>query len=270
MLLAAFFGAHTAVLRREAMARRDLDAGIRSATAGEFAAAAAQFAMAFDRANVGVTKTLRSIADEADRHKKDALAAGRMRDRAEAFFLKVEPIRFRLDDRAWAQVGLARARDAFAEFKVFGPAPWTDDPELDRLDPARRARLIEEVNEVLFLWVMASDEPGDQEQARRAAAVCERALLFAEPKAPWHALKARYDGRETGPKSGIPAQPSAEPSARACFEWGLLAVLEGRTDQALAWFERAVSLRPDRFWYQFALAFHHALYGDVGAGHGSL
>ena len=108
-LAAAFFASQTAALRREAMARRDLDAGIRSASAGEFAAAAAQFAMAFDRASAGGSQALRSLADEADRRRNDALAAGRVRDRAEAFFLKVEPIRFRLDHRAWAQVGLARA-----------------------------------------------------------------------------------------------------------------------------------------------------------------
>ena len=41
-------------------------------------------------------------------------------------------------------------------------------------------------------------------------------------------------------------------------------MLENHPEKALAWFDRAVSLRPDRFWYQFALAFHHALYGDVG------
>ncbi len=262
-LLAAFFAAHTAVLRREAMARRDLDAGIRSATAGQFAAAAAQFDMAFDRANVGLTQTLRSFADEADRRRNDALAAGRVRDRAEAFFLKIEPIRFRLVSGHGLKSASHDLEGAFAEFKVFGPALWTDDPDLARLDPTRRARLIEEVNEVLFLWVIASDQPGDQEQARRAAAVCERALLFAEPKAPWRALKARYGERESV-KVRIPAQPSTEPSARACFEWGLLAVLDGHADRALLWFERAVTLRPDRFWYQFALAFHHALYGDVG------
>ena len=62
--------------------------------------------------------------------------------------------------------------------------------------PCAEARLIDEVNEVLFLWAIASDQPGDHEQARRAAAVCERALIFAEPKAPWNALKARYDGHE--------------------------------------------------------------------------
>ena len=41
-------------------------------------------------------------------------------------------------------------------------------------------------------------------------------------------------------------------------------MLEGRPETALAWFERAVSLQPDQFWYQFALAYHHALYGDAG------
>ena len=96
----------------------------------------------------------------------------------------------------------------------------------------------------------------------RAAAVCERAALFAEPKEPWYALKARYDGRETGARHMPP--PSAVLSGRACFEWGLLAVLEGQPEKALAWFERGVSLRPDQFWYQFALAYHHALYGDPG------
>jgi serine/threonine protein kinase/Tfp pilus assembly protein PilF len=262
-LFAALFTAHNAVLRREVMARRDLDAGIRAAAAGEFTAAAAQFAMAFDRANVGATQALRSLAEEADRCKNDALAAGRVRDRAEAFFRKIEPIRFRLITGHGLKSASHELQDVFNEFKVLGPALWTDDPELARLDPARRARLIEEVNEVLFLWVVASDPPGDPQQARRAAAVCERALLFAEPKDPWHALKARYDGRGSVTE-GVPARPLAEASARACFEWGLLAVLEGHPELALAWFERAVSLRPDRFWNQFALAFYHALYGDAG------
>ena len=262
MLAAAFIAAQAAALRREAMARIDLDAGIRSASAGEFNAAATQFAMAFDRASAGGSRALRSLADEADRRGKDALAAGRVRDRAQAFFLEVEPIRFRLITGHGLKSASDELRDAFAEFKVFGPSPWTHDPELDRLDPARRARLIDEVNEVLFLWVMASDQPGVEEQARRAAAICERALLFAEPKGPWHALKARYDGCEPAPQS-VPPQPLAESSARACFQWGLLALLEGRSETALAWFDRAVSLRPDQFWYQFALAYHHALYGDA-------
>ncbi len=260
-LAAAFFTMQTAALRREAMTRRDLEAGIRSASAGEFAAAAAQFAMAFDRASAGRSQALRSLANEAHGAGTKRSRPDCARDRVLAFFLKLEPIHFRLITGHGLKAASHELQDAFAEFKVFGLTPWADDPELDRLDPARRARLIEEVNEVLFLWVMASDQPGDPAQARRAAAVCERALLFAEPKEPWNALKARYDGR--GPVPEMMPPPEAEQSARACFEWGLLAVLEGRAEKALAWFERAVSLRPDQFWYQFALAYHHALFGDA-------
>jgi eukaryotic-like serine/threonine-protein kinase len=261
-LTGAFLSAHTAALRREALARRDLDAGIRSASAGEFTAAAAQFSSAFDRAGTGGNQALRLLAGDADRRRNEALRAGRVRDRAQAFFLKVEPIRFRLTTGLALNATSNELRDAFADFNIFGPNRWTDDPELDRLDPLRRARLVEEINEILFLWVMVSDNPGDQEQARRARAVCDRALLFAEPKGPWLALKARYDGHASASESVHP-QPLDESSARACFEWGLLAMLDGRPDWALAWFERAVSLRPDQFWYQFALAYHHALHGDA-------
>jgi eukaryotic-like serine/threonine-protein kinase len=263
MVFAAIFALQTAALRREARARVDLDAGIRSASAGEFTAAAAQFAMAVERASTGSSRALRSLAQEAEERRIDALAAGRIRDRALAFFLKVEPIRFRLITGHGLKAASQELQATFAEFKVFGPTPWTRDPELERLDPARRARLVDEVNEVLYLWVMASDQPGDAEQARRAAAVCERALTFAVPAAPWRALKARYDGHDPS-LDEMPPPPGADPSARACFQWGLLAVLEGRPENALAWFESAVTLRPDQFWYQFALAYHHALYGDAG------
>jgi tetratricopeptide (TPR) repeat protein len=146
-------------------------------------------------------------------------------------------------------------------FRILELTPWARDPELDRLDPNRRAELIAEVNELLFLWVIAADRPGDRVRARRAAAVCDRALLFAEPRAPWLALKARYDASDSGAGHTLPL-PAAERSPRACFQWGLLRATENQPDQALIWFERAVRLRPDRFWYQFALAFHHALYDD--------
>ena len=122
-LTAAWFTAQTAALKREAMTRRDLDAGIRSASAGEFAAASAQFAMAFDRASVGGSQALRSLANEADRRRNEAFAAGRVRDRTLAFFLKVEPIRFRLITGHGLKAASRELQDAFAEFKVFGPIP---------------------------------------------------------------------------------------------------------------------------------------------------
>ena len=262
-LAATYFAAHAAAVRRETLARSDLEAGIQSESAGEFAAAAAHFSRAIDRAGAGGNRALRQLAVEAEHRRQDALAAERMRDRARAFFRKIEPIRYRLITGHALQSASNELRDAFAEFGVFGPKRWTDDPELDRLDPGQRQRLIEEVNEVLFLWVIAADQPGDQQQARRAAAICERALMFANPQAPWIVLKARYDATEPDPAIST-ARPAAESNARACLEWGLLALKGGRPDQALAWFERAVSLRPDQFWYQFAAAYHQALHGDAG------
>ena len=174
----------------------------------------------------------------------------------------VEPIRFRLITGHAAQVGLERALQRVRRVQGLRSDTLGRRPRAEPARPRRSVRLIDEVNEVLFLWVMASDHPGDQQQARRAAAICERALLFAEPKGPWHALKARYDGREPAPQSSL-SRPWAESSARACFQWGLLALLDGRPEKALAWFDCAVSLRPDQYWYQFALAYHHALYGDA-------
>ena len=166
---AALMGWQTATLRREATARHELEAGIRLASAGEFAAAAAQFGRAFDRASAGGSRALRAIALRADERRNDAIASGLVSDRVEAFFKKVEPIRFRLITGHSLQSASNALKDALAEFHVFGPTPWTNNPELDRLDPAQRERLIEEINEVLFLWVMASDQPGEKEQARRAA-----------------------------------------------------------------------------------------------------
>ena len=138
-LVAAVFTVQTAVLKREATARRDLDAGVRSASAGEFAAASAQFAMAFDRASAGGSQALRLLATEANRRGNEALAAGRVRDRAQAFFLKIEPIRFRLITGHGLKSASRELHDAFAEFKVFGPIPWTQDTELGWLDAARPA-----------------------------------------------------------------------------------------------------------------------------------
>ncbi len=138
-LLTAIFAAQTAALRVESRARLALDAGIRSASAGEFTAAAAQFAMAHDRASTGSGHALRSLADLALRHKNEAVAAGQIRDRAEAFFRKVEPIRFRLITGRQLKAASQDLRAAFTEFKIFGPTLWTRDPDLDRLDPPRRA-----------------------------------------------------------------------------------------------------------------------------------
>jgi serine/threonine protein kinase/Tfp pilus assembly protein PilF len=262
VLAVVFFAFQSAAVQREAVVRRELDTGTRSAAAGDFDAAAAHFAMAADRARAGGSRALRTLAAEAEHKRQDALAASRVRDKADSFFRQVEPIRYKLVTRHGLQAASEDLLAVLSKFEVLGSARWTENPELDRLDPDRRARLLEEVNEVLFLWVVASDLPGDAEASRRAGAMCKRALSFAEPKGPWLALKARYEGVRGGGGATL-ASAADEPVARAAFELGLVAVLEGRLDRALACFERAVRLRPDRFWYQFALAYHHAAAGDA-------
>src|SRR5207249_539577 len=127
--------------------------------------------------------------------------------------------------------------------------------------------LLEEVNELLFLWVVAvgTDRPGGPEMARRALEYCDRALTFAEPRGPWVALRdwwrRRLGALEHPP--ALPREASRETSVRACFQWGLLAQLQDDPSLALSWLERARFLRPDNYWHQYALAYHREQAGDV-------
>src|SRR5205823_1789070 len=83
-------------------------------------------------------------------------------------------------------------------FFVLKNANWTTRNELTLLDDARRDRLVREVNELLFLWIVALDHACDQAPPPLAALMmkeardgCDKALVFARPKGPWQALRAR-------------------------------------------------------------------------------
>ena len=188
------------------------------------------------------------------------------------------PIRYRLlgfgGDPAWA---MPEIRSVLAPFYVLTCPPgvdWTELSQLAQLDPGRRDRVVEEVNEILFLWAVALDDPGpvrDPEDVRRALDLCDRGLAFVNPKGPWRALRDRFADAPGADRSG-PDAPGAETSARACFEWALLRRLEGRPDRAIAWLDRAIRLEPGDFWYQFALAMGHREMEarSPGAGHADL
>ena len=108
-LAATFFAMHTAALRREALARSDLEAGIRSATAGEFAAAAAQFARAIDRASAGGSQALRQLAVEAEHRRQNATRGRAARDRARLSSSKGRADPLSPDYGICAQVRIERA-----------------------------------------------------------------------------------------------------------------------------------------------------------------
>jgi tetratricopeptide (TPR) repeat protein len=257
---AAVFRAREGRLRVEEKVRAALADGRHQAGEGAHGAAEANFAQA--EALAAGYPSLRALADEARRGRATARATKLARATADEFFARAEPLRSRLIEGRGLKAASRALTEAFAPLHVFDPSPWTRRPEVLALDATLREQLVAEVNELLFLWVVASDRPGDPEQARRARAFCNLALSFAEPPGPWLALRSRY---EPGPpSSGMVPVPEREPSARACFQRAALAAGPDQDHaRALVWLERAVRLRPDRFWYQFALAYHYGLFDDV-------
>jgi len=174
-----------------------------------------------------------------------------------------------------------------APFYVLENSDWTKLPDpFGLLDEKRQNLLLVEVNELLFLWMAAIDEslasnrdgieqprvPVDREAIARALSICERALVWVEPKGPWLALEARLEAHQAVRASGpdaqaqggqasvppLPGEPRTvkeETSALACYQWGLLCYRAGRRAHAIDWLQRAAWLRRDNYWYHFLLAY---------------
>ncbi len=167
--------------------------------------------------------------------------------------------------------------DIFAPFYVLKQEDndrpdWTKlDHVLKPLDSQCVSRLKVNVNELLFFWIfqlddyLASSFRVAVDEARRAPErqaiaelikVCDRALLFAEPKEPWQALRAwleqpRIDRRGAPDVmssrgepyfEGEPRQIRDERSALASFQWALLSIRANRTPRAIQWMKQAVRL----------------------------
>ncbi len=162
---------------------------------------------------------------------------------AEALFRSGESLRYRL---AGFDGNLAEAAQTLQirlqPFHVLSNDDWTHQTDLQLLDAKTRARLTEEVDELLFLWVLALDGANDPQ----AKATCERALRFTKAPGPWRAL---HDRRTT------PPQVSSESSALACFLWGAWLVRQDRRADAIPWLRRSVDdLAPDDSWRHAYLA----------------
>ena len=115
----------------------------------------------------------------------------------------------------------------------------------------------------------------DKELIEKAVAICEGALVWAQPKGPWLALKTRLKTRLTGIPAkkdrdavDFPGEPSSfidERSALACFQWGLLCCREKEYNRATEWLKRAVRLESNNYWYYYFLAFLEDKNLDVDA-----
>ena len=215
----------------------------------------------------------------AERHEQTRIEA-------DALFETAESLRFRLllgEEEELVKV-FEDLQRALAPFFVLKNEDWTKrNPTLSMLDKSRQDRLLIEVNELLFLWIAEIDDSleftpdrGDKNEAlsdRGAAAkalrICDKALVWVEPKEPWQAmveLIKRHQARRAAPLA-TPRHPAAvsdhqtpsnvnqEESALACFQWGVLALREQRVGRSIEWLRRAAQLKSDNHWYQYFLAY---------------
>ncbi len=256
-LASVWLRVHVEGQRREVQVRDALEAGNNAASKGEFSAADAHFQIAVKDAEGW--PALDGLREEAQKQRLLALDTDRARKNADKLFEDLQPIRSRLITMDRLETIAPEITRALAP--LFNAKPSERGFDLRLLDKARSVRLRDEANEVLILWVAASGPKGNREHDRQVVAICDQALRFAEPQAPWRALKAWY-GSTGNLHPSIPEDPVHVSSARACFEWALLALLDDQPERGVAWLERAVRLDPSQFWYQFALAYRYGVSND--------
>jgi eukaryotic-like serine/threonine-protein kinase len=243
---------------REAM--RWIQKAETSASLGRYALASSQFASALAlthdyRGFNGLDQRAlegKTLADRTDRVTTDV----------DAFLARAESLKFALlkfGDGA----SVSREVQALLErFGILQRGAGRRDEELALLDPARRERFHGTVNDLLFLWIKQSYVAGDREVARRGSALCDLALEFVEPKGPWRELKRRFTG-DPNPLTHVAIDPAERSSARACFQRGMLSVLDGDAHRTLSWFSLAVENDPNDYWARFAYAIYLAQSGQV-------
>jgi serine/threonine protein kinase/Tfp pilus assembly protein PilF len=195
------------------------------------------------------------------RARQMAIAARQMRtirDNADRLFRAADVLRFRLTQFLGdLPTASHKLEEALAPFYVLKNPRWTTLAEFDALDKGRRERLEREVNELLFLWVVARDRTDDRATIESALRTCDQALVFVEPKGPWRALRKRLAARlGKGPAEPDAGEtPATVTSPLACFQWGMLREREGRSAVALDWFRQAVARGTGNYWYQYYLAY---------------
>ncbi len=265
--LTAWFQARSASLRREIEVARWLQDGIRSADAGEFRAAAVQFDLAADRTEGH--PALAAIRRDASARKQVAETASAAQDQASAFLARAEHLQFAiLGFGGNPALGSRDLAEAFRPLGVLTALDWTRGPLVAALPEPRRSRLIREVDDLLYLWVVAAaraaPDPATppatrRDQIQNAVTYCDQALAFSAVPAPWIALRQWWQAQaEREPARPSLPSPSDQVPAGTGFRWYLLGMLGTDRAPALAWLEAAVRRAPENYWHQFVLGFEHA------------
>ncbi len=257
------------------IAREAYDAGLKAEGDGEYEKAEDRFAQAESLANYAdpgrLTRFLIGSRGKSDawpslpelkllahRHWIVADEAKRVRERAQVFFESAVPLRFLLTGFGRDVSSASHSvKEAITPFKILGDKVWTIYPELSLLGPGQLERLENEVNEVLFLWVVLLETAGTPEDLHLASAICAKAMRFVKPEGPWHALEARVQRRSDPTPS-----PQEASSPLACFQWGMLADLNNRTNEAISWYKKASVGDIQNYWYHYYLAFAYDKYSN--------
>jgi eukaryotic-like serine/threonine-protein kinase len=236
-----------------------LEEGRQALREDDFATALARFD--------GVFRLTRGRKELVDLHHQAVVAHGQarlkaeVRDRADTVSKAADSARFHLiGSEGRPEEAGAKLEALLAPFRVLDDPDWARSPALLELDPARKARLFRDVDELMYLFASRFDAK-DRVGSRRGIAICDRAKAFADPRT-WQALRNWLD---ESPIESIPGDPQAEPSARSSFEWGVLLARQGRPAAAIGWLDRAAYLEPDNAWYQYHLATIQANSGDARA-----
>ena len=208
------------------------------------------------------------------------------RREADELFEAADHLRFQLlldEGRELTQATVELQR-VLKPFFVLENPDWTKlGHMMALLDDDRRVRIVNDVNELLFLWMATIDEsagdsvqlnaksgPVDEDLLAPALAICGKALVWVEPKGPWRALEARLrasrtlaagskgkeDDRGRSTRFNEPREVNGVDSPLSCFQWGVLAYRAGRLSRAIEWLERASRLeRGKNYWHQFLLGY---------------
>ena len=231
-----------------------------SATLGRHAVASSQFASAL--ALLHDRRGFRELAERATAGKALADRTERITTDVDGFFRRSESLKFALLEFGDGPSVSREVQGLLERFGVFGRAAGTRNEEIALLDRQRRERFHDVVNDLMFLWIKQSYAPDDAEVSRRGSALCDLALEFVEPKGPWRELKRRFQTDRNSPAPAV-IDPAERSSARACFQRGLLSVLDGDPARTLSWFSLAVEDDPSDYWARFAYAIHLARAGQV-------
>jgi len=255
--------AEIAAFRRAIDVRVWFSRGTHSSQEGRLEVARSQFATAAQLAQGD--RRLRRLLGEITEADERARKTKEIRDQADELFRVGDRLRFSLlGFNGDVKAACRGAQAALSKFSVVDDPDWLERKPIALLDEPRRVRLKTEVNELLFLWVVASD--GDPKAARESARLCDLALAFASPAGPWQALrersKARLAGLATAPLTL--ANNADESTARGCFQWALLCDLDGRNEAVVAWLERATRIDPRDYWSHFYLGDYCRRIGQTG------